>query len=104
MLNPNAATLATYLVADLEGNFAQAAEIGLRGLDRAPSHMVLINNTAYSLALAGRPEQAKKLLERLDGSAMPARGGRRDTRADRHTDGTHRPRTCKSAAIVVHGI
>jgi tetratricopeptide (TPR) repeat protein len=68
VLNPGAAALASYLVADLEGDFTQAAEIGLRGLDRAPSHTALINNAAYSLALAGRPERAKKLLERLNGS------------------------------------
>jgi Flp pilus assembly protein TadD len=68
ILNPNAATLATYLVADLDGDFDEAARIGLNGLSRAPSHMMLINNTAYSLALAGRAEQAKKLLERLNPS------------------------------------
>jgi Flp pilus assembly protein TadD len=68
VLNPSAAAFATYLVSDLDGDYAQAAQIGLRGLSRAPGHMMLINNTAYSLALAGCPERANKLLRRLDPS------------------------------------
>jgi tetratricopeptide (TPR) repeat protein len=68
LLNPNATAIATYLVADLDGDFAEAAEIGARGLERAPSHLGLVNNTAYALALAGCPERAKKLLEGLGAS------------------------------------
>lgn len=68
VLNPNAATMAVYLISDLTGDFAQAAEIGLRGLSRAPSHTMLLNNTAYCLALAGNPERARKLLERIERS------------------------------------
>ena len=52
-LNPSAAAFAVLLVTDLEGDFAQAVEIGLRGLTCAPHHQMLVNNTAYAMALAG---------------------------------------------------
>jgi tetratricopeptide (TPR) repeat protein len=68
VLNANAATFVTYLVCDLEGDFAQAAELGVRALTRAPSHLMLLNNTAYALALAGDPHRAGKLLDRVRGS------------------------------------
>ncbi len=65
-LNPDAAARATDLIADLEGNFTEAVQIGLRGLARAPCHQGLINNTAYALALSGEPLTARRLLQRLE--------------------------------------
>lgn len=67
-LNPSAAALAALLVGDLEGDYAQATEIGLRGLTCAPRHPMLVNNTAYTMALAGDPTRAKRLLDRLSDS------------------------------------
>lgn len=68
VLNPNAATFATFLLCDLEGDFAQAAELGVRALARAPSHLMLLNNTAYALALAEDPHRAGRLLAGVRGS------------------------------------
>jgi tetratricopeptide (TPR) repeat protein len=65
VLNPIACALATLLVSDVEGDFEQAARIGLGGLRRAPANMALINNTSYALAFAGDAAQAKQLLRRL---------------------------------------
>jgi len=65
-LNPDAAARAVELVADLEGDYAGAAQIGLRALALAPHNRTLVNNTAYVLALAGEPQTAKRVLRRLD--------------------------------------
>jgi len=68
VLNPNVASFATFLICDLEGDFPQAAELGVRALARAPSHLTLLNNTAYALALAGDPHRAGRLLDGVRGS------------------------------------
>jgi tetratricopeptide (TPR) repeat protein len=68
VLNPNAAAFATFLICDLEGDYPQAAELGVRALARAPSHLTLLNNTAYALALAGDLHRAGRLLDSVRGS------------------------------------
>jgi tetratricopeptide (TPR) repeat protein len=70
VLNPNAASFATFLISDLEGDFQEAARLGLCALSRAPSHETLLNNTAYALALAGDPERAGRLLDRALGAGQ----------------------------------
>lgn len=64
-LNPNAAARAVELVADLRGDYAAAAQIGLRALAHAPHDRALVNNAAYALALGGEPSAAKRVLRRL---------------------------------------
>jgi hypothetical protein len=63
--NPIACAQATLLVGDIEGDFEQAARIGLGGVRRAPDDVALINNTAYALAFAGDAARAKRLLGSL---------------------------------------
>jgi tetratricopeptide (TPR) repeat protein len=61
-LNSSAATSATYLLTDIAGDVAKAIEIGLPALRKMPAVMPLANNVAYALALAGRPQEARRLV------------------------------------------
>ncbi len=70
VLNPNAAAHATHLIGELRGDFAEASNVGLAALRRAPSHVTLINNTAFSLAFAGRVDEARRLIGRVDSSCQ----------------------------------
>lgn len=63
VLNPNAASYAVLLTADLTGDYRQAAEFGLRALARAPSHLTLLNNTVFALALAGEHVRARRIID-----------------------------------------
>jgi tetratricopeptide (TPR) repeat protein len=58
IFDPYAASTAAYLVADVRGDYAKAAEIGGLALRRTASTDSLLNNTAYALALAGRTDEA----------------------------------------------
>lgn len=64
-LNPLAAALAVHLLSDLAGRFEEAADLGERAVARNPASALLANNTAYAMALAGRPEQAQRVLASL---------------------------------------
>lgn len=59
------ALTATYLQIYVTGDYAGAAELGLRTLRRFPVYDMLVNNTALALALAGRVVEAEKLIGRI---------------------------------------
>jgi tetratricopeptide (TPR) repeat protein len=61
-LNPLAAIAATYLLTDVSGDPEGAIEIGLPATRRMPASRPLANNVAYALAIAGRAEEASRLL------------------------------------------
>jgi tetratricopeptide (TPR) repeat protein len=61
-LNSSAATTATYLLTDIADDVAKAIEIGLPAVRKMPAVMPLANNVAYALALAGRPQEARRLV------------------------------------------
>jgi tetratricopeptide (TPR) repeat protein len=57
-----AAIKATYLVGDVRGDYAAAADLGLQTLKRVPASFELANNVAYALAMAGRPLEARQYI------------------------------------------
>jgi tetratricopeptide (TPR) repeat protein len=61
-LNSAPAVAATFLLADVAGDPEAAIELGLKALRRMPAAKSLANNVAYSLALAGRAEEAKRFV------------------------------------------
>jgi tetratricopeptide (TPR) repeat protein len=61
-LNPFAAAIAVHLLADLVGDYTQAAEVGVTAARRHPHHLLLINNTAYALALSGQATAAREMI------------------------------------------
>ena len=61
-LNPAAAALAIHLISDIGGHYDEAADLGVAALRRAPARSLLVNNTAYALCLAGRADEAKRIL------------------------------------------
>jgi tetratricopeptide (TPR) repeat protein len=63
-LNSLAAAVAAHLVGDIDGEYGRAAELGTTALRRNPNDLLLVNNTAYVLALAGRPYEARSILAR----------------------------------------
>lgn len=67
VLNPFAAALAVYLLCDLAARYEEAARLGVAAVRRSPANELLANNTAYALSLAGRPEEAKRLLAKFRG-------------------------------------
>jgi hypothetical protein len=54
------------LMTDLVGAYDEAAELGLTALRRSPGQLQLANNTAYALSLAGRTDEALRVLAGLD--------------------------------------
>ena len=56
------AAQAMYLLADVRGKYEDAIELGECVLRRVPSSIPLRNNLAYALALAGRLDNAKRVL------------------------------------------
>lgn len=62
IFNSTAASLAIHLLTDVKDQAAEAAELGLTAIRRAPADAQLLNNTAYALCLAGRPAEAKRLI------------------------------------------
>jgi tetratricopeptide (TPR) repeat protein len=64
-LNPVAASVAVHLLGDVKGRYDEAIELGYEALRRAPGDRALINNVAYTLAVVGRPAEARRLMARL---------------------------------------
>ena len=62
-LDADAAAVAILLRGLAEGNFEGASQLGLSAVQRLPGFSMVRNNTAYALALAGRGNEAAKLLE-----------------------------------------
>lgn len=65
-LDPDAATAATFLLADVRGDYDEAVRIGQETLRRLPAELRLANNVAYALALAGRPKEARHYIVDVD--------------------------------------
>jgi tetratricopeptide (TPR) repeat protein len=68
-LNPCAAALAVHLLSDLGGRFEEAADLGALAVARNPASLWLVNNAAYAAALAGRTDEAARLIERVGSRA-----------------------------------
>lgn len=62
-LDVEAAVEAVYLRAYALGEYAEAGHLGLEALRRVPADKMLINNTAYALAMSGRGAEASQLLQ-----------------------------------------
>jgi hypothetical protein len=67
---PEASSWAIFLLNQVEDRFGEAIKIGKAALRRMPAAVVVANNTAYSLALAGDGEQAKNFLRRVEEGGM----------------------------------
>jgi len=70
ILNPHAAAVAVYLLADVEGDLDSALALGRTALARAGHTQELVNNVAYVLALAGKLSEADQLLPRETGGSV----------------------------------
>jgi tetratricopeptide (TPR) repeat protein len=64
--DPMAPSTAMYLLTDISGDLDRAIKIGRAALPRFPGSKSLINNLAYTLALAGKYSEARRLLSPLD--------------------------------------
>jgi len=64
LFNPFAAATAASLVGEVAGNFDEAVDIGLATLRRVPTDPMLLNNTAFVAAMAGRLPLARQLVRR----------------------------------------
>lgn len=62
ILNPHAAGVAVYLLADIAGDTEAAVSLGRTALGSAGHTEELVNNVAYALALAGELDEADRLL------------------------------------------
>lgn len=62
-LDSDAVRFAVILSGQGTGNYSAAADLGLEGHRRTPNDLMLLNNTAFCLALAGRVDEANRLLE-----------------------------------------
>jgi tetratricopeptide (TPR) repeat protein len=60
--DPAAAVDVTYLLAEVERRYEEAARFGEAALRRVPSSAMLVNNVAFGWAMAGNFERAMKLL------------------------------------------
>lgn len=60
--NASAFAMAVYLLTDVDADLDSAINLGKQGLRVAGANEQLLNNVAYSLALAGRLAEARKLL------------------------------------------
>lgn len=70
LFTPEASTWAIFLLTQVEDRFEEAIKIGKKALRRMPAAVVVANNTAYSLALAGEVDQARRLLRPEEDGAM----------------------------------
>lgn len=68
-----AASMATYLLGEVGGEYQEAAEIGRRALEVDPDE-TLANNCAFALALGGRGDEALRVLAGFDESRLPFHG------------------------------
>ncbi|WP_148307887.1 tetratricopeptide repeat protein [Actinoplanes friuliensis] len=65
-LNEMAVGLSVYLLGAVEGKYSVAADCGLQALKRLPSSQIVLNNTAYCLAMAGRAREAVSVIHRME--------------------------------------
>jgi tetratricopeptide (TPR) repeat protein len=70
LFDPVAAAQALYLLADVTADYEKAISLGRAALRRTPSSMPLRNNLAYALALAGRVEEARRVLPADPGDSV----------------------------------
>jgi tetratricopeptide (TPR) repeat protein len=70
LFSPEASTWAIFMLTQVEDHIEEAIKIGKKALRRMPAAVVVANNTAYSMALNGEVEQAKRLLRREEDGAM----------------------------------
>jgi tetratricopeptide (TPR) repeat protein len=70
-LDADAATEAVYLRACALGEFSEAGDMGIEALARIPADRMLLNNTAYALAMAGRGKDAQRVLDGVDAGNDP---------------------------------
>jgi hypothetical protein len=61
-LDPEPASLAVYLLCDVEQDYERAIRLGADALKRMPGALKLAHNVSYALALAGDPVQARDCL------------------------------------------
>jgi tetratricopeptide (TPR) repeat protein len=62
ILNPQAASIAVFLLTDVAGDFDAAVKLSREALKRTGHSEALVNNAAYALTLAGELDAAKRLL------------------------------------------
>jgi len=62
VFDPHAAGTAVFLLADIRGDYDRALAIGFPAVRRHPSSAPLVNNVAYTLTLAGRYNEALRLI------------------------------------------
>lgn len=63
--------LMSYLLTDVEGTYEEAYRVCQEGLRRWPQSLLLRNNMAYALLMAGRVDEAQTLLDSIDWEALP---------------------------------
>jgi tetratricopeptide (TPR) repeat protein len=62
LFTPEASTWAVFLLTQVEDRFEEAIKLGRKALRRMPAAVLLANNLAYSLTLAGHGDKAKAVL------------------------------------------
>ncbi len=67
---PEASSWAIFMLTQVEDRFEEAIRVGKKALRRMPAAVVVANNTAYSLTLAGKIDEAKRLLRPEEDGAM----------------------------------
>lgn len=71
-INPLATAALIHLVGQLNGLYSHSADMGLKALRRTPNSFALRNNTAYSLAMAGRGQEALDVISVLKPDSITA--------------------------------
>ncbi|GLY99458.1 hypothetical protein [Actinoplanes sp. NBRC 103695] len=67
-MDETATALSIYLLSIFKGNYSEAAKRGGLALKRLPMSNMILNNTAYALAMDGNPRQAASVLARMSAS------------------------------------
>jgi hypothetical protein len=62
LFDVDAMTVATFLLAEVRGDYDAALSLGKVGLLRMPAAHNLANNVAYAIALSGRPRDARQFV------------------------------------------
>lgn len=70
LFSPEAPSWAIFLLTQTEDRFDDAIRIGKCALRRMPAAVIVANNTAYTMALAGKGDEAKGLLRREEDGDM----------------------------------
>jgi tetratricopeptide (TPR) repeat protein len=70
LFEPEASTWAVFLLTQVEDRYDEAIRLGKKALQRMPAAFVVANNTAYSMALAGQVDHARRLLRPEEDGVM----------------------------------